>query len=776
MVQSNNPKDQAALILSLLLRGLEQCRQRLRGQPGVTTPASLAEQWRMVLAQCVEVETIVQLVSVTTLADVTDGTVQSLTRLVFEAEQLAAGTVTTTPQPSPTTIKGLTPVFSQIELEIPRQIPPRRFQWQSLTATREAEPPIIPVAGDEVPLAEARQHLDALEVALQQLPASLDWTNWECVATHLLHILQVYGWCIPADPASTPCDISVYDQTRTASAIAACLLQAPSRAAERCLLLTGGLHGIQDYLYDIATIGAGGVAKRLRARSFVVQLLSEAASLVLLEKFKVPFANLLMCPGGQFTLLLPNVTDAPARLDTLQRAFEAWLLENFHGTLSLRWAVTPLTDEELAGGRFGAALWRVHDLLNSRQGQPFAGALQDADGQWRTDTFVGEAYGKDESDCKACHRFSARYRSGPEAEANDLCRQCHEQLELGRALTRAPVVSFMSPEHSVGLDCFRSLKAVVGRQPQAGARLVLRLNDPDVRSAARLPVAFRYYANHIKRRNDAERTPWSFEELAARCELNDGERGTGLLGILKADVDWLGALLQEGFRRDAPQTGFDTLTRLATFSRQLDWFFAGWLEWLMSNEIDIGYSVYSGGDDLLLIAPRGTVLTLAERIQRQFVAYVVHPDIHLSAGIAVVKPRLPLAHTVEQADQALQQAKDNGRDRLCVLGSELAWLSLPVVGAEIKELRGFEPPTALLYQFLRAARDWQRAEAGYVEAWRYHSRLAYQLARTVNPKEQRDLYQWTNRLLELPASASTRQLWRHLRLVTQWVLLERKER
>src|SRR5262249_30185833 len=150
----------------------------------------------------------------------------------------------------------------------------------------------------------------------------------------------------------------LYDHLRVTSAIAACLYQFHARRAAltdkevarqdqtRCLLLVGDISGIQDYIFGISTIGAGGVAKRLRARSFYVQLLVDTAGLRVLRAFALPLANLLMAAGGKFYLLLPHLPDAPGDLRRLQREFDEWLLTEFHGALALNFAWIELPDAD----------------------------------------------------------------------------------------------------------------------------------------------------------------------------------------------------------------------------------------------------------------------------------------------------------------------------------------------------------------------------------------------------------------------------------------------
>jgi CRISPR-associated protein Csm1 len=791
-----------AIILSVLWRGIEHCL-RLGEQLNIcadeqeAAPRSPVEMWRELCAGVVEGDLLPALTAamaepngaaIVESATPADDRAHRLAQVIRIADRLAAAAPTVdTP-----IVAGLAPVFDQIELNLTHIAAPRRFRWQALTDTSR-QPPILPITGADVPRDEARAHLKEFQQRLTDLQSRLTGSSFDCVYTHLLHLLQVYGWCIPADPQATPRDISIYDQTRVTAAIAVCIHQfqaahgsstgsqtAPT-GQERCLLLTGGISGIQDYLYDISTIGAGGVAKRLRARSFYVQLLTEAACLQVLRAFDLPVTNLLMSAGGRFSLLLPNLSYAAERLQTLLDEFDRWMLRKFHGSLAIKLAWVPLIDEEFQAGLFGKALERVQGALAQQNTQWFKGALQqggkwlnqvvDADGKVN-DAFTGEPYGEKESECKSCHRFPARHHSGTEATENDICRQCHEQLQLGGKLTRANFLSFL-PNKEEGINCFDRLGVVLGEQPHLGAEWVLRLNNPDLTAATQFPASFRYFANHIKRRAD-QAIPWAFEEIAAQREFNEADaRRAGLLGILKADVDNLGALMRQGLQK----TRSDTLTRLSVFSRELDWFFTGWLESLMKSEFEISYTVYSGGDDLLIVAPRERVLALAERINQQFADYTQNPNITLSAGIAVVKARLPLAHTVEEAERALELAKEQ-RNRLHILGCTLEWHGLDLLQQEIKQLADQKPTSSLLYQLLRSARDRRAYEHDkQLIALRYHSRLAYQIARNISYKHQRELHDWATRLVTpYPATNETARLWDQLPVITQWVLLERREK
>jgi CRISPR-associated protein Csm1 len=65
---------------------------------------------------------------------------------------------------------------------------------------------------------------------------------------------------------------------------------------ESISLLAGDFPSIQSYIFDGIT-KSKNLAKRLRARSFIVQILNEAVIEFLLDKLKLPRANILINAG-----------------------------------------------------------------------------------------------------------------------------------------------------------------------------------------------------------------------------------------------------------------------------------------------------------------------------------------------------------------------------------------------------------------------------------------------------------------------------------------------
>jgi len=122
-----------------------------------------------------------------------------------------------------------------------------------------------------------------------------------------------------------------------------------------------------------------------------------------------------------------------------------------------------------------------------------------------------------------------------------------------------------------------------------------------------------------------------------------------------------------------------TLSRLATLSRQLDWYFTLYLPHLLKTNpqfMDI-YTVFAGGDDLFLIGPWNRVIELVGLLRQTFAEYVCHnQEIHFSAGISLHKPHTPLDKLAERAEAALGKSKtvDEGRrNRITLFSETVQW-------------------------------------------------------------------------------------------------------
>jgi CRISPR-associated protein Csm1 len=161
--------------------------------------------------------------------------------------------------------------------------------------------------------------------------------------------------------------------------------------------------------------------------------------------------------------------------------------------------------------------------------------------------------------------------------------------------------------------------------------------------------------------------------------LAEKSKGIERLGVLRMDVDNLGALFESGFDEEA------TLGRLNAFSAAIGQFFEGQVERLAQQiDGDRLYSIYSGGDDLFFVGAWDAVVELAVAIRRDLDRFSGNnPKIHASAGIVLISNKYPLAQAAQAAGEAEAQAKSlrwqdekgdvQSKDAVTFLGQSLPW-------------------------------------------------------------------------------------------------------
>lgn len=395
-----------------------------------------------------------------------------------------------------------------------------------------------------------------------------------------------------------------------------------------------------------------------------------------------------------------------------------------------------------------ATMEAVRRATEAAKLQPLAGAVIDG-------PVLGADY--EEGADGACPACGVRPRRRAGSDEVLRCDACHAEHEIGCDLPRLAACVWLDGDADDAVFA-----------PFGSARLRLIRNGQEftpgdnVVSAWRLrrvdrdwPFADRWLANYVPRLSDALRDDprlrdvderateigdaLTMGELGALARDSETGRGRPLLAVLKADVDRLGQVFAFGLAENR------TIGRLIALSRQLDAFFTGFLPHHLERDHLLTYTVYAGGDDLVLIAPWSGAAELARDVRDRFRAYVGHnPDLTISAGIAFVDVREPLNRSADRAEEQLERAKGRGagasvgRDRLGLLDAVLPWddaergvpwlvkmtdwLHARVADAAVS--------TAWLYKLLSFLRDKQLAEDGHdLRAASWRARYRYHLAR-----------------------------------------------
>lgn len=150
--------------------------------------------------------------------------------------------------------------------------------------------------------------------------------------------------------------------------------------------------------------------------------------------------------------------------------------------------------------------------------------------------------------------------------------------------------------------------------------------------------------------------------------------GDTYLGVLRMDVDGLGARFIKGF---------DSMEKYREFSKALEKFFdaeKGNLHAIQQKYQNFLHIVYAGGDDIFAVGRWDMVIEFAEEVSKEFKRYCTtklsDQDLSISGGVAIVNPRFPIAKTADMAGEAEDAAKryNNGKkNAFNMFGESLAW-------------------------------------------------------------------------------------------------------
>lgn len=472
-----------------------------------------------------------------------------------------------------------------------------------------------------------------------------------------------YLWCIPSSSLDEVPDVSLYDHLKTTCAISACLYRyhtisenmkvssISNDSIEKFKIVLGDFSGIQKYIFEVSTTGAGGVAKRLRARSFYVNTLLEVVSHYICHSFGVPMENILISSGGKFYVLLPNIEGSDDMIERIGNEIEKVLFNESLAEISVNFAVMNLKGKDFKS--FDDVLRELNERLNEKKLKKYESVLKNENG-WDEESFILVDELSDKSLCTACKKAFID-------KGDILCGKCSNDLKLGQALANARFVSFCKEKGDFKI--FKDYYISVGRKAESGSYMVEMINSctfPDYNH----PFSIKYMANHI---------PVLDENSCDACDECEGiepgqpltfgciagnSTGRKLIGVLKADVDNLGFLFMEGLKRDG-KTGRNTVSRITTFSRMLEMFFSGFINMMISEKYKCIYSVFSGGDDLFLLGPWDETVDMAIEISREFQRYTAfNPSFSISAAVVPEKPGYPISKCAKDAEQQLEKAKE----------------------------------------------------------------------------------------------------------------------
>ncbi|HHT9145916.1 MAG TPA: type III-A CRISPR-associated protein Cas10/Csm1 [Candidatus Wunengus sp. YC61] len=591
-----------------------------------------------------------------------------------------------------------------------------------------------------------------------------------------LSLFEEFLWCVPSDTRDKFNDISLYDHLSTTSAIAACLYHhhcnnlnesdIKNDSLNKFMLIAGDLSGIQKFIFEIGSSNPKKLSKILRGRSFYLSLLTEVASIKILRRLDLPISCRIMNAGGRFVLIVPNTPFANEEVVKLQKEIDTWFYQRFLGKLSLNIAYgVTLSGEDFSSARFSQKYKELGQAVELSKKKRFLDIVMNNEGM--IDGAMQKAFASLQRDKDACE-FCKIY---PMERDEKRCQMCTDSEKLGEELVSQPFLYLYDVEGKGDFDLLGYSLSFKSR----GDEWILLEKIGDEESNKNEGFIRRYISNYIPEKkdslidlnnehpdegntlcrycgspcklekNDKEGIPprrqlvskyLTFQCISASTVRNNEGIGVDHLAVIKADVDDLGFIFHKGLGEAF------SISRYASLSRMLNYFFTGWLIQEIKEHFPMTYTVYAGGDDLLLITPWEDALMLGSQIGMKFKSFVGgNANLTISMGINLMRPGSPVKLATKGADDNLNKSKEaDEKSSITVFNTTVPWDELPVLekfmsalnNAFIKE----EVNTSFLYRLLKYHEMYLSSERGIIEGLKFHSLMTRDVRRNIEKKDK----------------------------------------
>jgi len=419
------------------------------------------------------------------------------------------------------------------------------------------------------------------------------------------------------------------------------------------------LSGIQNFIYAVTSEKA---LKGLRGRSVYLQLLMETIARYVAKKFNCSDLNILFNGGGNCYVLVAD-QDFDSTFSKIEKTINQILLAAHRGKLALVSAsivtkVTELTSDF-------SQLWQQLSLEIAKQKRKkFAPLLEQ--NEYRMELLGPFGEGGDIHLCEIC---------GTETSLAGNCDFCKSFIDLATKVSHCDILAIKKRDSKIETftsykDVFRSLGFDIDivKTPLPDATN-FNLNSATFHQ---FTDGFRFFANNSPKKDNQVKT---LEDFA------DGPHGIKRWGVLRADVDHLGQVFAGNASNKL------TIEHVMTLSRALSFYFTAHVQSITLQEFkDDVYIIYSGGDDLFLIGHWNALPLIAKKIYRDFRTFSSN-TLSLSAGIYIApSEKFPTYQAAAVAGEALENAKNKGRNRLTIFDEIMPWESFEQVQKTFEQI------------------------------------------------------------------------------------------
>jgi CRISPR-associated protein Csm1 len=598
-------------------------------------------------------------------------------------------------------------LFTKIRLNSVEEIKPRYFKHIQLT--KENYNALIPEfeQNDDDAFKYKYRESDLNEFKTQLkiiLSFYKDDSDFNTLINLLLILFEKWLWCVPDFTGSSQTDISLFNHLKDVAGFSHAIqkTQKVKKGDQTLNLVIGDIPGIQSYIFDVIHKKP---AKILRGRSIFVQVLARNFASKFLDNFGLTECNLVMLAGGKFYIIAPNHNEFETQYKKSIKEIEDYLADTFNyemgfvaGYKNFNWE--KLKDKEIT---FGEIIEEATENLNKNKTHKFSTKLF-KNGSINYSNFILDLDFIEPKDgdsnnikCKVTDKPIRKNKEGKifdEEESLQVLKQVEVEYSIGDEVTDSNLVLVLD-KNNLDINKVYPLNKVPSGikerkiliNPTLDKLLEESKNKNLLRNTLLLEVA--NYCSVYQDEN-GNKTIMPFDKMV---EQNDGAK---YLTLIKGDIDNLGLIMAYGLARDKNEKKYDeeqkdltAVSRTTTLSNHLKYFFSFFLngflrQWEVNKQIklieeakklnpeindeelqkikneDRVYTVFAGGDDLMLICPQSSSLALLKEFNDIFTEFVCNNnEVHISYSLTNFKDHTPIRIVAEMAEENQKQSKKN---------------------------------------------------------------------------------------------------------------------
>lgn len=447
---------------------------------------------------------------------------------------------------------------------------------------------------------------------------------------------------IPAFYTGDNDDISLYEYAKVVSAFACAGYMQKDSLNGKFALIRGDFFSIQSFIFN-KDAASKNPANSLRGKSFYVSLMSDIASLNVLETVNLPYFNLMMNAAGQFVILSDYNDEISQKLLALKNEMETWLYNKYYASVSMGLSVLACSIDDFNSSKFNLLLLKLLGEREKSKATRFN--LTEEKPYIFADYY--KHFTENSSKCEYCgimpkkdNKFSA-------------CDNCLLYMQYGQNLRTSKYLYIIKNENG---EFFNKYNISFDENKKADAFMRMHIDMQDKADKSYNYQDVIHYRSYVAVDNDVIR---SFADIAA---YSMDKSGANILAVLKADVDNLGLIfacgLSEKDSNGKVTRGRLTFSRTNMLSRLIHNFFSYHLYMIMQEKKLNIYTVFAGGDDLFLVGRYDEVIKTAKILYDEFERFTnKNKEITISAGIGFYNDGTSVWFMAEDAEHRLEKAK-----------------------------------------------------------------------------------------------------------------------